>query len=381
MKIYLVAGEVSGDLLGEDLIHQLKELFPNAEFRGLGGEQMQTAGLTSLYPLEALSVMGIFAVLKRLPQILNIRKHLYQDALAWGADIFIGIDAPDFNLGLAKKLHQKKIPTVHYVSPSVWAWRQGRIKGIKQSVDLMLSILPFELAFYQQHQQACQFIGHPAADRIPLAANKAAAKEQLGIAANTQVIALLPGSRSAEVNYLAPTFLQTANLIQQQQPEVKFLLPSANTARHQQLEAIIQQSSLAKKLNLQLIAGQSSEALAAADAALLASGTASLEALLHKTPMVISYKASQITWWLSRWLLKTPWVGLPNLLAQEEIVAEKLQQQATPEILSEEVLKLLGTQGQLQVEKFHQLHLSIQCDASKKAAQAIAELLKQKSFS
>lgn len=372
MKIYLVAGEVSGDLLGAGLINELKQLFPQAEFRGLGGEQMQQAGLTSLYPLEVLSVMGVFEVLKHLPKILKVRKHLYQDALAWGADLMVGIDAPDFNLSLEKKLRKQGVKTVHYVSPSVWAWRQGRIKGIKKSVDLMLSILPFELSFYQQHNQPCIFIGHPAADKLPLEVDKSLAKQELELSAQQKIIALLPGSRSAEVNYLAPIFLQAAQLIQQQQPDVHFVLPAANAARHLQLCALLAQHPVN---NLQLLEGQASQALAAADAALLASGTASLEAMLHKTPMVISYKASQITWWLSRLLLKTKWVGLPNLLAQKSLVAEKLQDQATPEILSQEVLKLLGEAGQQQVAEFYDLHLSIQCDASKKAAAAIAELI------
>lgn len=382
MKIYLVAGEVSGDLLGAGLIAELKQLFPQAEFRGLGGEQMQQAGLTSLYPLEVLSVMGVFEVLKYLPKILKVRKHLYQDALAWGADIFVGIDAPDFNLGLEKQLRQQGVKTVHYVSPSVWAWRQGRIKGIKKSVDLMLSILPFELDFYQQHNQPCIFIGHPAADKLPLEANKSAAKTELNnlldkvlnkpLPENCQLIALLPGSRSAEVNYLAPVFLQAAKLIQQQLPDVHFILPTANAARHKQLVEFLAANPVN---NLQLIEGNSSLALAAADAGLLASGTASLEAMLHKTPMVISYKASKTTWFLSRFIVKTKWVGLPNLLAQKEVVAEKLQSQATPEILSQEVLKLFGNQGQEQLAEFNQLHLSIRCNASKQAATAIANLV------
>lgn len=374
MKIYLVAGEVSGDLLGASLIPALKQRFPQAEFRGLGGERMQAEGLHSLYPLETLSVMGLVEVLKHLPKLLKVRKHLFQDALNWGADLMIGIDAPDFNLGLEKKLRRQGVTTVHYVSPSVWAWRQGRIHGIKKSCDLMLCLLPFEASFYHQHQMQAVFVGHPAADRLPLQPDKTAARQQLGLSCNQQLVCLLPGSRGGEVARLAPTFLATARLLQQQYPQLKFLLPAATPARRQQLLSLIDSAGVT---NLQLLDGQADTALQAADAALLASGTVALEALFCKTPMVVSYKVAPLTWWLGRLLLKTPWVSLPNLLAQQTLVEERLQKAATPEQLAEDIGLLLSSQQAAEQQKaaFYALHQQLQQNASQTAAKAIEELV------
>ncbi len=374
MKIYLVAGEISGDLLGASLIPALKQRFPQAEFRGLGGERMQAEGLHSLYPLETLSVMGLVEVLKHLPKLLKVRKHLFQDALNWGADLMIGIDAPDFNLGLEKKLRRQGVTTVHYVSPSVWAWRQGRIHGIKKSCDLMLCLLPFEASFYHQHQMQAVFVGHPAADRLPLQPDKTAARQQLGLSCNQQLVCLLPGSRGGEVARLAPTFLATARLLQQQYPQLKFLLPAATPARRQQLLSLIDSAGVT---NLQLLDGQADTALQAADAALLASGTVALEALFCKTPMVVSYKVAPLTWWLGRLLLKTPWVSLPNLLAQQTLVEERLQKAATPEQLAEDIGLLLSSQQAAEQQKaaFYALHQQLQQNASQTAAKAIEELV------
>ncbi|WP_114417297.1 lipid-A-disaccharide synthase [Marinospirillum perlucidum] len=374
MKIYLVAGEVSGDLLGASLIPALRAIYPNAEFRGLGGERMEAEGLTSLYPLETLSVMGLVEVIKHLPRLVKVRKHLYQDALDWQADLMIGIDAPDFNLGLEKKLRQQGLKTVHYVSPSVWAWRQGRIKGIKKSCDLMLTLLPFEADFYQRHQMPVTFVGHPTADRLPLEPDKQAAKKSLGISNADQVLALLPGSRGSEVERLAPVFLASARLLQQKHPHLKFLLPAATPARRQQLEALLEEQPLE---HLQLLDGQAHEALQAADAALLASGTVALEALFCKTPMVVSYKLAPFTWWLGQKLVKTPWVSLPNLLAQKELVPERLQEAASPEQLSTDLDQLLSSNeaAELQRQAFYELHQQLQADASHTAAQAIQKLM------
>ena len=374
MKIYLVAGELSGDLLGAALIPALKERYPNAEFRGLGGEKMQAEGLTSLYPLETLSVMGLVEVLKHLPKLLKVRKHLYQDALAWGADLMLGIDAPDFNLGLEKKLRQQGIKTVHYVSPSVWAWRQGRIKGIKQSCDLMLTLLPFEADFYHQHQMPVTFVGHPTADRLPLDPDQTAARQSLGLSETNQVVALLPGSRGGEVSRLGACFLQTAQLLQKQYPDLRFLLPAATPARYQQLQELLR---LHPVDNLTLLDGQADLSLQAADASLLASGTVTLEALFCKCPMVVSYQVAPLTWWLGKFLLKTPWVSLPNLLAQKELVTERLQQAATPEQLAKDIQLLLSQpeRASQQRQAFYQLHQQLQQNASQTAATAIQQLL------
>ena len=302
MKIYLVAGEISGDILGAGLIAELKALYPKAEFRGMGGELMQAQGLTSLYPLETLSVMGVVEVLKHLPKLIKVRKHLYQDALAWGADLMIGIDSPDFNLGLEKKLRAQGIKTVHYVSPSVWAWRQGRIKGIKQSADLMLALLPFEAEFYHQHQMPVTFVGHPTADTLPMDPNKPAARLALGLTEQQgPVIGLLPGSRGGEVARLGALFLQTAQEIKKTHPKAVFLLPAASPKRKEEIQHLLAEHPVK---NLQLLQGKADQVLQVADICLVASGTVALEALFCKTPMVVSYKLAPLTWWLSKFMLK-----------------------------------------------------------------------------
>ncbi|SFC38443.1 lipid-A-disaccharide synthase [Marinospirillum celere] len=373
MKIYLVAGELSGDLLGASLIPALRQRYPNAEFRGLGGEKMQSEGLTSLYPLETLSIMGLVEVIKHLPKLIKVRKHLYQDALEWGADLMIGIDAPDFNLGLEKKLRAKGLKTVHYVSPSVWAWRQGRIKGIKKSCDLMLTLLPFEADFYQQHQMPVTFVGHPTADRLPLEPDRQQARAALGLNSEQEVIGLLPGSRGGEVSRLAPVFLQTAQRLQETHPDLVFLLPAATPVRQQQLEVLLQEYPVK---NLQLLTGQADQVLQAANACLLASGTVTLEALFCKCPMTVSYKVAPLTWWMGKFLLKTPWVSLPNLLAQKELVPERLQEQATPEQLQADLQALLSSSaGDQQRQAFYDLHQQLQQNASQTAAEAIAQLM------
>ena len=377
MKIYLVAGEISGDILGSGLIAELKQLYPEAEFRGLGGPLMQQQGLTSLYPLETLSIMGLLEVIRHLPKLIKVRRHLYQDALAWGADLMLGIDAPDFNLGLEKKLRRRGIKTVHYVSPSVWAWRQGRIKGIKQSADLMLTLLPFEASFYKQHQMPVVFVGHPTADKFPLEPNKPAARQNLGLSANNApIVGLLPGSRSSEIKRLGALFIATAQALQQLHPEAVFLLPAASKQRYAELQALIQAQGCT---NIRLLEGQADAVLQAADVCLLASGTVALEAMLCKTPMVVSYRLGRFTWWLSKIMLKSKWVSLPNLLANAELVPERIQHQAEVHQLTQDLQQLL-TQPEAalkQTQAFYQLHTSIRCNASRKAALACAQLLAQ----
>lgn len=374
MKIYLVAGEVSGDILGASLIPALKARYPKAEFRGLGGERMQAEGLTSLYPLETLSVMGLVEVLKHLPELIRVRRHLYQDALEWGADLMVGIDAPDFNLGLEKKLRQQGIKTAHYVSPSVWAWRQGRIKGIKQSADLMLTLLPFEADFYRQHQMPVAFVGHPTADQVPLRPDHQAARQALGLAADTRVIGLLPGSRRGEVARLGALFLQTAQRLHALNPDMHFLLPAATTQRYEELKALLEQQPVP---NLHLLQGKADQVLQAADACLLASGTVALEALFSKIPMVVTYKVAPLTWWLGKLLLKTLWVSLPNLLAQRDLVPERLQQAATAEQLTQDLQQLLNDPqaAEQQTSAFYAIHETLRRNASQQAADALARLM------
>jgi len=379
LKIYLVAGEISGDILGAGLIAELKALYPKAEFRGMGGELMQAQGLTSLYPLETLSVMGVVEVLKHLPKLIKVRKHLYQDALAWGADLMIGIDSPDFNLGLEKKLRAQGIKTVHYVSPSVWAWRQGRIKGIKQSADLMLALLPFEAEFYHQHQMPVTFVGHPTADTLPMEPNKPAARLALGLAEQQRpVIGLLPGSRGGEVARLGALFLQTAQEIKKTHPKAVFLLPAASPKRYKEIQHLLAEHPVK---DLQLLQGKADQVLQAADVCLVASGTVALEALFCKTPMVVSYKLAPLTWWLSKFMLKSKWVSLPNLLAQRTLVHERLQDQAKVSQLTEDLHQLLNEPAVAaeQTQAFYAIHQQLKCNASKQAAQAIAKLLNNQS--
>lgn len=375
MKIYLVAGEVSGDILGAGLINELKTFYPKAEFRGMGGELMKQEGLTSLYPLETLSIMGLLEIIKHLPNLIKVRRHLYQDALAWGADVMIGIDSPDFNLGLEKKLHQEGIKTVHYVSPSVWAWRQGRIKGIKKSVDLMLALLPFEADFYKQHDMPVTFVGHPTADKLPMQPDKAAARQTLGLTKEQQpIIGLLPGSRGGEVARLGALFLQTAQNLKTKHPQAVFILPAASPKRFEELQQLLTEHPVA---DLQLIHGQADLVLQAADVCLVASGTVALEALFCKTPMVVSYKLAPFTWWLSKVMLKSKWVSLPNLLAQKTLVHERIQDKANVEQLTADLNQLL-TQPEIaeeQTQAFYAIHQQLKCNASKQAAKAVANLL------
>lgn len=374
MKIYLVAGEISGDILGAGLITELKALYPSAEFRGMGGERMKKEGLTSLYPLETLSIMGLLEILKHLPKLIKVRKHLYQDALAWGADLMIGIDSPDFNLGLEKKLHEHGMKTVHYVSPSVWAWRQGRIKGIKKSVDLMLALLPFEAEFYHQHQMPVTFVGHPTADKTPIEPNKTAARQALGLTEEHPIIGLLPGSRGGEVARLGALFLQTAQQLKALHPQAVFLLPAASTKRYAEIQQLLIEHPIK---DLQLIQGKADLVLQAADVCLVASGTVALEALFCKTPMVVSYKLAPFTWWASKFMFKSKWVSLPNLLAQKTLVPERIQDQANVGQLTQDLNQLL-TQPSLaaqQTQAFYAIHQQLRCDASKQAAKAVAALL------
>lgn len=374
MKCYLVAGEISGDRLGAGLMEALRQHFPDIEFRGLGGERMQAAGLTSLYPLETLSVMGLVEVLRHLPTLLRVRRHLYRDALAWKADVMIGIDAPDFNLGLERRLRQQGVKTVHYVSPSVWAWRQGRIKGIARSVDLMLTFLPFEADFYRQHQVPVVHVGHPLADTLPMVPDPAAARQQLGLAGDGPVLALLPGSRSGEVKRLLPDFLGAARLLQARYPDLHCVLPAATA----DLKAFIEYE-LANwpDLSVQVTDGQADTVMTAASVVLLASGTATLEAMLLKKPMVVAYRVAPLTYAIVRRLMQAPHVALPNIIAGETLVPELLQDAATPFALAEAVAHWLDNAQDTSrlVGTFARFHQTLCCDASAKAAAAVADLV------
>ncbi|WGL18553.1 lipid-A-disaccharide synthase [Microbulbifer bruguierae] len=373
----MLAGEASGDILGAGLIAALQKRFARVEVTGIAGPRMQALGADSRFPMERLSVMGLVEPLKRLPELLKIRRTLRQHFIANPPDIFIGIDSPDFNLGLEEALRAAGIPTVHYVSPSVWAWRQGRIKKIARAVDHILTLLPFEADFYREHQVPVTFVGHPLADEIPLDVDVDAAKRDLGFAPEDKVVALLPGSRGGEVRLLGPLFLQAALWCHQRRRDLKFVLPAASPERRAQIEQQLAQLTGLEDLPLTVLDGQSQKALAAADAVLIASGTATLETMLMNKPMVVAYKMAGLSYAIFSRMLHTPWVSLPNLLAQRELVPEILQDDATPEALGAAILNyfddpLLGDRLR---REFSELHQQLRRDASEKAAEAVCTLL------
>ncbi len=379
MYIAIVAGELSGDLLGAGLITALKTRYPQARFGGIGGPGMIAQGFQTLVPMERLAVMGLVEVLRHLPELLRIRRQLYRRLLADPPQVFVGIDAPDFNLGLECRLRDRGIPTVHYVSPSVWAWRPWRVRKIARAVDLMLTLLPFEAAFYRDHGVPVRYVGHPLADTIPPRSDARMARRSLNLElpAEATVIALLPGSRMGEVGRLGPVFLETANWLHARRPGLHFLIPAATLRLYEALAAL--RSEHAPALPLTLVQGQSREVMTAADVVLLASGTATLEAMLLKRPMVVAYRVAPVTAWIARRLVTISHFALPNLLAGRELVPEFIQQAATVASLGPAVLcwldDAIAREGL--VAEFEALHTQLRRDASQQAAAAIAELLGQ----
>ncbi|MFP1791125.1 lipid-A-disaccharide synthase [Lonsdalea quercina] len=376
LTIALVAGETSGDILGAGLIRAIKNQVPDARFVGVAGPRMQAEGCEPWYEMEELAVMGIVEVLERLPRLLKIRRDLTQRFTELQPDVFVGIDAPDFNITLEGRLKQRGITTIHYVSPSVWAWRQKRVFKIGRATDLVLAFLPFEKAFYDRFNVPCRFIGHTMADAMPLHPDKLAARATLGIAPDVRCLAILPGSRGAEVDMLSKDFLLTARLLRESCPDLEIVVPLVNARRRQQFEEI--KNEVTPDLNVRLLDGLAREAMIASDAALLASGTAALECMLAKCPMVVGYRMKPFTFWLASKLVKTPWVSLPNLLAGRELVKELLQTECTPDKLAEALLPWLQDSVQVHElqETFLHLHQQIRCDADEQAAQAVLELAK-----
>ena len=369
MRVALVAGEASGDILGAGLMQALKAQYPQIEFIGVGGPLMQAQGLNSYFPMERLSVMGLVEVLGRLPELLSRRKRLINTLIAAKPDVFIGIDAPDFNLTLELKLRQAGIKTVHYVSPSVWAWRQKRVLKIREACDLMLTLFPFEAQFYQDHQVPVRFVGHPLADTIPQQADRAAARDALNLSHDQPVVALMPGSRGGEVSRLGSLFLDAAARLRTLRPGIQFVLPCSSPERRAQLEQML----VGLDLPLTLLNGRSHEALAACDAVLIASGTATLEALLYKRPMVVAYKVAPLTYRILKRLVTSAYISLPNLLAERLLVPEMIQDTATPEALAQLLAPLLDG-GEVQTEGFDVIHRALRRDASVQAAQAVLQL-------
>ncbi|WP_427976784.1 lipid-A-disaccharide synthase [Agarivorans sp.] len=373
LHIAIVAGEVSGDILGAGLISALKQRYPNAHFSGIAGPLMQQQGCEALYDMEELSVMGLVEVLGRLPRILKIRRHLIKHYLQSPPDIYIGIDAPDFNLGVEQKLHQQAIKTVHYVSPSVWAWKQKRVFKIKQGCNKILVFLPFEKAFYQRFDVPCEFVGHTLADQIPLVNPQKPALEQLGLDPNNKVLAMLPGSRNAEVGLLTPVFLAAAKQLTQRYTGLQIVVPLVNQRRREQFEALLAEH--APELKLTLVDGQARTVMTAADVVLLASGTATLEAMLVKRPMVVAYRFKPLTYRIAKLIVKAKFAALPNLLADKMLVQEYVQEQCTSDNIVQEVSRLLDTDNSELLARFTQLHQQIRCDADQKAAQAIVDVI------
>ena len=375
LRFGIVAGEASGDLLGASLIEAIKQRFPDATFEGIAGPAMIKQGAKSLFPMDRLSVMGIVEVLGRYRELLGIRQKLTEHFKNNPPDVFIGIDAPDFNFGLEQKLHDVDIKTVHYVSPSIWAWRQGRVKKIAQSTDLVLTLFPFEAEFYKKHHVPVSFVGHPLANIIPLQIDKESARKNLSLSMEDEVLALLPGSRSNELQYLSEPFLEAVKWLKKEMPNLEVIVPLANKNRRQQFEASL--SDLADAPSIRLVDGKSREVMASADVILLASGTAALEAMLLKKPMVVAYKLSPLTYWIAKWLVKVENVSLPNLLAAETLVPEFIQHEATSENLGHAVLTYFKNPKKIENihQRFNDIHLSLKQNASHKAADAILKLI------
>ncbi|HJU08247.1 MAG TPA: lipid-A-disaccharide synthase [Rhodanobacteraceae bacterium] len=414
----LVAGEDSGDQLGAELIAALRAIHPQARFVGVGGPRMREAGFESWYDISELSVMGVAEVLRHLPRLLRLRASLAKRLIALKPDIFIGVDAPDFNLGLEKKLKRLGIRTAHYVSPSIWAWREKRATKIGESADRVLCLFPMEPPIYERYGVDARFVGHPLADRFPLVSDREAARAELNLAQDAPVLAVLPGSRRSEIQRLGAIFLDAVARVRSEMPDLQIVIPAANGRCRREIEKLLesdaagwgpaagaqksdagaslkkpdntarQESTDAERPNSQspvpnplLLSGQSHRAMAAADAVLLASGTAALEAMLAKRPMVVAYRISSLTYSIVRGLklLKTDLYSLPNVLAAHRLVPELMQDDCTSENLATEVLRLLREPGRraLVVGAFERMHLSLHAGggAAAAAARAVTELL------
>lgn len=376
-RFVLVAGEASGDALGAGLVEELRKRFPDARFAGIGGDAMRSAGVETWYDASELAVMGLFEVLRHLPRLLKLRREFRERALAWAPDALIGIDAPDFNLGVERWFKQRGVATVHYVSPSVWAWREKRAEKIGASADRVLCLFPMEPAIYARHGVDARFVGHPMADAMPMQPDREAARTQLGLPAAAPVLAVLPGSRLGEIDRLGEAFFEAAWRVFESMPTLHVLVPAANKRCRALLEAQLARAAL-PALQTHVLDGQARVALAAADVVLLASGTATLEAMLSKRPMVVGYRISPLTYRIVRalGLIKVDRYALPNVLAGKDLAPELIQENCTPDQLAEAVLRWFQSPravAALQPE-YVALHESLRRDASASAAEAVATL-------
>ena len=375
MRIAIIAGEASGDLLGAGLIRAVSARYPEVRFEGIAGPRMIGAGCASLYPIDRLSVMGLLGAFRRYRELSVLRRRMIERFVGDPPDLFVGIDAPDFNLSMELALRRAGILTVHYASPQVWAWRRYRLPKIRRAVDMMLTLFPFEEKFFCERGIRARFVGHPLADVIPDSPNQAAAREALELPLAGEIVALLPGSRLSEVSLLAEPMVRTARWLARRRPELRFVVPLVNDPIRARFEAAL--SACSDCPEMRLLAGDARTAMTAADAVLLASGTASLEALLLKRPMVITYRLGRLSWWIASTVVKVPFVGLPNLLAGKAVVPELLQDDAVAEKLGAALLEFLDNPklvGTLKAE-FRRIHGILRNRADERAADAVLEVM------
>ncbi len=375
MRIAIIAGEASGDLLGSGLIRAVTARCPQARFEGIAGPRMIAAGCEALYPMERLSVIGLLETFRRYRELRGVRRRLIRRFIDDPPDLFVGVDAPDFNLSLELALHRAGISTVHYVSPQVWAWRRYRLPKIRRAMDMMLTLFPFEEKFFRDRGVRARFVGHPLADIIPDALDRGVARAELGMAPDAEIVAILPGSRLSEVSLLAAPMVGAARWLARRRPGIRFVVPLVNDRVRVRFEAAL--SACGDCPEMRLLAGDARTAMAAADVVLLASGTASLEALLLKRPMVITYRLSRLSWWVASIVVKVPFVGLPNLLAGKAVVPELLQGDAQPEKLGAALLQFLESPERVAAlkEEFQRIHGILRNHADERAADAVLEVM------
>ncbi|RJX32607.1 MAG: lipid-A-disaccharide synthase [Oxalobacter sp.] len=379
LSLAFVAGEASGDLLASRMLSALRPQLPDALMHGIGGAKMAEYGFISDYPMEKLSVRGLFEVLRHYREIKGIQVALRDALLKERPSVFVGIDAPDFNLGLERQLKAAGIPTVHFVSPSIWAWRAGRIKKIGESVNRMLLLFPFEEAIYRKAGIPATYVGHPLAEVIAMEPDVTAARNSLGLKQEAPVVAVLPGSRMSELKYHAAVFAGAVKLLAQRDRSIQFVTPIVNDAQRQYFDALLKQAGL-QDIPLQIIEGQSHAAMAAADTVLVASGTAALEVALHKKPMVVAYKLHWATYQIVKRMITSPWCSLPNILSQETVVPEILQDQATPQSLADAIWQQL-TDENLRIslrQRFIDMHHSLLRNTAHESAQAVLDVMRKR---
>lgn len=369
----LVAGEKSGDLLGADLIRGLKARYPHARFVGIGGENMQAEGLESWFEMEQLSVMGLFEVLKHLPKLLRLRKRLIKKLREIKPQAFIGIDAPDFNFYVERQLKQAGIKTIHYVGPSVWAWRENRLEKIKKSVDGVLVLFPFEPTIYDRYQIPVKFVGHPLANQVPDEPNSVQARQTLGLALDMPVTALLPGSRMSEIDRMADPYIQAAKKIALIHPNMQFVIPCVHQAARARIEESVKRYGA--KLSIKLIDQQPQTVMEACDQMIVTSGTATLQAALMMRPMVIAIKVHPVSYWIMKRLAISKWIGLPNILAQQDVAVELIQHEVTPDKLALELGRLIldKSRRETQLKAFRVQRSALKQDSASLAAQAVID--------